>query len=61
VSLLYPVINKEVEQQFSGRGETRETYDPTSLNVNNLGKAAVLHLTFLLSSAAGVVPTLARH
>jgi hypothetical protein len=44
-NLLYPVVNKEVEQQFSGRGDivTRETCDPTSLKVNNLGKAAVLH------------------
>jgi hypothetical protein len=42
VSLLYPVVNKEVEQQFSGRGVTRETCS-TSLNVNDLGKAAVLH------------------
>jgi hypothetical protein len=25
---------------------TRETYDPTSLNINNLGKAAVLHVAF---------------
>jgi hypothetical protein len=41
-------INKEVEQQFLGGGDivTRETYDPTSLNINNLGKAAVLHVAF---------------
>jgi hypothetical protein len=45
VSLLYTVVNKEVEQQFSGRGETCL---PTSLNINNLGKAAVLHFVFTL-------------
>jgi hypothetical protein len=37
---------------------TRETCIPTSLNLNNLGKASELHLTFLLSSAAGAVPNL---
>jgi hypothetical protein len=45
-SLLCPVVKKEVEQQFSGRGRdsvTRETCIPASLNVNNLGKAVVLH------------------
>jgi hypothetical protein len=43
-NLLYPVVNKEVA--FLGEGHdivTRETCIPTSLNVNNLGKAAVLH------------------
>jgi hypothetical protein len=40
-SLLYPVVNKKVEQQFSGRGcdvVKRETCIPTSVNVNTLGK-----------------------
>jgi hypothetical protein len=39
-SLLYPVVNKEVEGHDI---VTRETCIPTSLNLNNLGKAAVLH------------------
>jgi hypothetical protein len=43
--LLYPVVNEEVEQQ--GRDiASRETCLPTSLNINDLGKAAVLHLTW---------------
>jgi hypothetical protein len=36
--------------------ETRENCIPGSLNTNNLGKAAVLHLTFSLSSGAVAVP-----
>jgi hypothetical protein len=47
VSLLYPVVNKEAEQQFSGR-------------VNNLGKTVVLD-PVLCSSAAGAVPNSACH
>jgi hypothetical protein len=52
VSLLYPVVNNEMEQKFLGRGtaiETRETCVSTSLNVNNLGKAAVLHFALFCS------------
>jgi hypothetical protein len=56
-SLFYTVVNKEVEQQFSGTFVTEENCDNYSLNVNNLGKAAVLHFPFLLPSAAGAVPT----
>jgi hypothetical protein len=37
---------------------TRGICFPASLNINNLGKAVKLHLTFLLSSAAGAVPNL---
>jgi hypothetical protein len=39
------VVNKEVEQQFWEGCDivTRETCVPTSLNINNLGKAAVPH------------------
>jgi hypothetical protein len=37
---------------------TRGTCVSASLNVNNLGKAAELHLAFLLSSVAGAVPNL---
>jgi hypothetical protein len=36
---------------------TRETCVPTSLNVNNLGKASVLHL--VLFCVAGAMPNLA--
>jgi hypothetical protein len=39
-SLLYPVVNKEVEHSSQGEQEKPVL---TSLNVNNLGKAAVLH------------------
>jgi hypothetical protein len=35
---------------------TRETCDRYSLNVNNLGKATMLHFT-LAPSVAGLVPT----
>jgi hypothetical protein len=56
------VVNKEVEQQFSGRGMTLYQEKPVflllSLNINNLGKAAVLHSGFSLSSATGAVPNL---
>jgi hypothetical protein len=48
-SLLYPVVNKEVEQQFSGRGMTLQQKKPAvlaSLNINNFGKAAELHLAW---------------
>jgi hypothetical protein len=39
------VVNKEVEQQFWEECDivTRETCVPTSLNINNLRKAAVVH------------------
>jgi hypothetical protein len=56
-NLLYPVVNKEVA--FLGEGHdivTRETCIPTSLNVNNLGKAAVLHFCLLVSSVAEAMP-----
>jgi hypothetical protein len=36
---------------------TRETCIPTSLKVNNLEKAAVLHFAFLLSFTAGACQT----
>jgi hypothetical protein len=42
------VVNKKVEQ-FLGEGcdiVTGETCVPASLNINNLGKAAKLHLSF---------------
>jgi hypothetical protein len=38
--------------------ETGETCVPASLNINNSGKAAELHLLVSLSSAAGAVPNL---
>jgi hypothetical protein len=47
------VVNKEVEQQFSGRGVTCNE-EPAFLLLNNLGKAAELHLAFSLCSAAGL-------
>jgi hypothetical protein len=37
---------------------TKGTCVPASLNINNLGKAVELHLTFSLSSVAGAVPNL---
>jgi hypothetical protein len=37
---------------------TRGTCIPASLNINNSGKAAELHLLFSLSSAARAVPNL---
>jgi hypothetical protein len=52
------VVNKEVEYSSGRRTVTRETCISTSLNINNLGKAAELHLAFSLSSAAGAVPNL---
>jgi hypothetical protein len=53
--LLHPVLNKKVEQQFSGWEGcdivTRENCIPASLKVNNLVKAAVLHLLLGLCQA----------
>jgi hypothetical protein len=50
------------EAQFLGRGVTlqqeKSAFLLLSLNINNLGKAAELHLAFSLSSAAGAVPNL---
>jgi hypothetical protein len=40
---LFTQVNKEVEQQFSGRGVTLLQEKPASLNVNNLRNAAELH------------------
>jgi hypothetical protein len=57
-SLLYLVVNKEVEQ--GPDIVTRKTRVPTSLNLNKLGKAAVLYLA-LLSSVARAMPNSACH
>jgi hypothetical protein len=58
-SLLYTVINNEVKQQSLGWGVTLKQEKPgfllLSLNVNNLGKAAVLHFA-LAPSEAGAMP-----
>jgi hypothetical protein len=56
-SLSYPVVNREVEQQSSGRVMTlyKTNLPSTSQNENNLGKAAVLHFAFTLF-LAGVMP-----
>jgi hypothetical protein len=52
-SLLCTVANKEVEQKFwwGGGRETGGTCDHYSLNINILGKSAVLH--FALASFCG--------
>jgi hypothetical protein len=55
VSLLYPVVKKEMEECFLGRGVTLKQKKTV---LNNLGKAAELHLASLLSSVAGAVPNL---
>jgi hypothetical protein len=49
-----------IQKALRGEGHivTRGTCLPASLNVNNLGKAAELHLAFSLSSAVGTVPNL---
>jgi hypothetical protein len=54
-SLLYPVVNR-VEQWFLERGDTvtGETCVPASLNINNLGEAAVLHFPFLWPGAVPI-------
>jgi hypothetical protein len=51
-SLLYPVVNKEVKQEFPGRGVTLQQEKPavpTSLNINSIGKAALLNFPRLLA------------
>jgi hypothetical protein len=54
------VVHKEVEQCSWGGAwhYNKRNLISVSLNVNNLAKAADLHLAFSLSSAAGAVPNL---
>jgi uncharacterized membrane protein SpoIIM required for sporulation len=56
-SLLYTVVNKEVEQQFSGRGMTLKQEKPAfllfSLNINNLEKQLCCILPLTLFCAWG--------
>jgi hypothetical protein len=60
MSLLYPGVNRRLSNSSGGGHDiaTRETCITASLNVNNLGKAAELHLAFSSSSVAGAVPNL---
>jgi hypothetical protein len=59
-SLLYPVVNKEWSTAVQEGHDivARGTCFAASLNINNLGKAAELHVTFSLSSAVEAVPNL---